>query len=48
MPHQVQAHCERFSTGDGCGRVYWEGAHWRNMRRLLDEWVPNKQTGGTE
>ncbi len=20
-----------------CGRVYWEGGHWRNIRRVLDE-----------
>jgi len=32
----VQLHYERFSTCDVCGRVYWEGSHWQNMRRLLD------------
>ena len=48
LPPRVQAHYERFSTCDGCGRIYWEGSHWRNMRRLLDELVPNEQTGGTE
>ena len=36
LPPKVQAHYERFSICDGCGRVYWEGSHWRNMRRLLD------------
>ncbi len=20
-----------------CGKVYWEGSHWRNMRRLIEE-----------
>lgn len=20
-----------------CGQVYWEGGHWRNIRRILDE-----------
>jgi len=41
-------HTTNASTCDGCGRVYWEGSHWHNMRRLLDELVPNEQTGGTE
>jgi uncharacterized protein with PIN domain len=36
LPPRVQAYYERFSTCDVCGRVYWEGSHWRNMRRLLD------------
>lgn len=39
LPPRVREHYERFSTCDVCGRVYWEGSHWRNMRRLLDELV---------
>jgi uncharacterized protein len=37
LPLRVQVHYDRFSSCDVCGRVYWEGSHWRNMRRLLDE-----------
>ena len=29
-------------------RLYWEGSHWRNMRRLLDGVLPNEDAGGTE
>lgn len=36
LPPRVREHYERFSTCDRCGRVYWEGSHWRNMQRLLD------------
>lgn len=36
LPPKVREHYERFSTCDQCGRVYWEGSHFRNMRRLLD------------
>jgi uncharacterized protein with PIN domain len=36
LPPRVREHYERFSTCDVCGRVYWEGSHWQNMRRLLD------------
>jgi hypothetical protein len=37
LPPKVQAHYEKFSTCDHCGRVFWEGSHWRNMRRVLDD-----------
>jgi len=46
LPPRVQAHYERFSTCDRCGRVYWEGSHWRNMRTLLDGLLSNGQPGG--
>ncbi|MDP2109630.1 MAG: Mut7-C RNAse domain-containing protein [Thiobacillus sp.] len=46
LPPKVREHYERFSTCDGCGRVYWEGSHWRNMRRLLDGVLPEEQAGG--
>jgi uncharacterized protein with PIN domain len=36
LPPRVQENYERFSTCDVCGRVFWEGSHWRNMRRVMD------------
>ncbi len=36
LPPRVRENHERFSTCDRCGRVYWEGSHWRNMQRVLD------------
>lgn len=36
LPPRVRENYERFSTCDQCGRVYWEGSHWRNMQRVLD------------
>jgi uncharacterized protein with PIN domain len=48
LPPSVREHYERFSTCDGCGRVYWEGSHWRNMQRLLDGLLPRADPGGTE
>jgi uncharacterized protein with PIN domain len=36
LPPRVQANYERFSSCDGCGRVYWEGSHWHSMRKVLD------------
>jgi uncharacterized protein with PIN domain len=36
LPPRVRVCYDRFSICDACGRVYWEGSHWRNMRRLLD------------
>ncbi|MFN3749954.1 MAG: Mut7-C RNAse domain-containing protein [Thiobacillus sp.] len=36
LPPKVRELYARFSTCDACGRVYWEGSHFRNMQRLLD------------
>ncbi len=47
LPPRVRECYEHFSTCDACGRVYWEGSHWRNMRRILDGLLPNGETGGT-
>jgi hypothetical protein len=41
LPPKVQAHYERFSTCDMCGRVFWEGSHWRSMQRLLAGLLPD-------
>lgn len=35
VPPAVRDSVERFSTCDVCGRVYWEGSHWRHMRAAL-------------
>jgi uncharacterized protein with PIN domain len=47
LPPKVRKHYERFSTCDSCGRVYWEGSHWRNMRRMLDDLLPGGEGDGT-
>jgi uncharacterized protein with PIN domain len=35
VPPRVRAHHDRFVTCDGCGRIFWEGSHWRRMRELM-------------
>ncbi|HEX8978568.1 MAG TPA: Mut7-C RNAse domain-containing protein [Parasulfuritortus sp.] len=35
LPPKVRETQTRFSVCDVCGRVYWEGSHWRDMRRQL-------------
>jgi len=40
LPPLVRAHYQRFSICDACGRVFWEGSHWRRMRALVDELAP--------
>ncbi len=47
LPPRVREHYERFSTCDVCGRVYWEGSHWRNMRRVLEGVLPGNNLNGT-
>ena len=46
LPPKVREHYEHFSACDACGRVYWEGSHWRNMRRLLDGVLANSGESG--
>lgn len=48
LPPRVQENYERFSTCDVCGRVFWEGSHWRNMRRVLDQLVPSGGCSGSQ
>jgi uncharacterized protein len=40
LPPSVRAAHERFSTCAVCGRIYWEGSHWRRMRERLAELLP--------
>lgn len=47
LPPKVREYYERFSTCDACGRVYWEGSHWRNMRRMLDGLLSGDNSDGT-
>jgi uncharacterized protein with PIN domain/sulfur carrier protein ThiS len=35
LPPRVRDAQEQFSTCDRCGRIFWEGSHWRNMMRVL-------------
>jgi len=37
LPPRVAATFDRFSACVGCGRVFWEGSHWRRMQALIDE-----------
>jgi hypothetical protein len=36
LPPNVRECHERFTACTGCGRVYWEGSHWRWMRAIVD------------
>jgi uncharacterized protein with PIN domain len=36
LPAGVRERHERFACCDGCGRVFWEGTHWRRMRATVD------------
>jgi hypothetical protein len=45
LPPSVQAGCDRFTTCDQCGRIFWRGSHWRRMRALLDESLPQRRAG---
>jgi uncharacterized protein with PIN domain len=35
LPPRIRETQEHFNACEVCGRVFWEGSHWRNMMRLL-------------
>jgi hypothetical protein len=35
LPPRVRERHTRFLTCDRCGKLYWEGSHWQDMRALL-------------
>ncbi|SPE33924.1 conserved hypothetical protein [Burkholderiales bacterium] len=37
LPPSVRERHQRFSLCPGCGRVFWEGSHWRRMREFVDK-----------
>ena len=37
LPPNVRDGHDRFTACTGCGRVYWEGSHWRRMRAIIEE-----------
>ncbi len=37
LPENVIGHHERFWRCRSCGRFYWEGGHWRNIRRIYGQ-----------
>ncbi len=45
LPPRVREYYARFAMCDACGRVYWEGSHWRNMRSMLNKVLPSQKTG---
>jgi len=44
LPPAVQVSHDHFTTCDLCGRIFWEGSHWKRMRLLLDEAVRQERS----
>jgi len=36
VPASIIGHCD-FWICEHCGRIYWEGSHWQNMRKMLNQ-----------
>jgi len=36
VPPAVLERQQRFAACDGCGRLYWEGSHWRRLDGMID------------
>jgi hypothetical protein len=37
LPPNVREGHDRFTSCTGCGRVFWEGSHWRRMQVIVGE-----------
>lgn len=37
VPPVARERYEHFSACDSCGRVFWEGTHWKRLRAIVDE-----------
>jgi len=37
IPPRIAAHCDEFQECARCKRVYWQGSHYRQMRRWIEE-----------
>jgi uncharacterized protein len=37
VPQNTLEHHEKFWRCMTCGKVYWEGGHWNNIRRIYDK-----------
>jgi uncharacterized protein with PIN domain len=36
VPAAVRRHYDCFQACDGCGRVYWQGSHWKRLSQVVD------------
>jgi len=36
VPEDVQSKSPRFWKCSSCGKIYWEGSHWRNMLKFYE------------
>ena len=33
---RTRQHYDRFEACSGCGRIYWQGSHWKRLKRAID------------
>lgn len=45
VPEESRAHINELLFCVQCGKLYWEGAHVRRMRRKLNEWQSKQPVG---
>jgi len=37
LPQKIASHIDKFWQCSGCGHIYWEGTHIRNLKELIGE-----------
>lgn len=48
LPPRAGEFYHRFWICDRCGRVYWEGSHWRRMQSLVGQLLPRDEAKRTD
>jgi uncharacterized protein with PIN domain len=44
VPPRVSNTFDDFRSCGDCGRIYWKGTHYRNMKKLVDTlWAPRAE-----
>lgn len=36
IPHKVKIHFDEFNLCKKCGKIYWRGSHYNNLKKILD------------
>ncbi len=45
LPPRTRQYHDEFRFCPGCGKIYWQGSHYRRMRRLIDTVIASKRAG---
>lgn len=48
VPPRSRAHARRFLRCEGCGKLYWDGSHYRRMKGLVEQVLTELDRSGAQ